>query len=121
MTSTALVLLPVAVAECTAFGVEQAFKCSVGCELSNINLIVECHIDAGIIESIDRTANLVVACWEVFLLPLPEDTIKVAVMEIEKRIYVISNFSFMPTVSYHLPPGLRAWLPNVPSTPPTPK
>ena len=84
--STTLVLLPVAVAQRPTLGIKQALRCSIRSKLANIDLVVEGHIDTGVIKGIDGIADLVVASWKVFLLPLPEDTVEVAVVEIEKRI-----------------------------------
>lgn len=84
--STTLILLPVAVTQRPPLGVEQVLKCSIRGKLANVDLVVEGHIDASIIESIDGAADLVVASREILLLPLPKDTVEVAVVEIEKRI-----------------------------------
>lgn len=71
------------VAEVIAMGVEELLQGAVWSKCANVDLEVKGNILATEVQGIDWTTDLVQTLREVVLLPLPEDTVQVTVVEVE--------------------------------------
>lgn len=48
-----------------------------------VDLEIQCHILASVVEGIDGSANLVQSNCQVLGLPLPQNSVQIAVMQVE--------------------------------------
>lgn len=112
----------VRIAKRAARRIEQVLDRHLRSQLAQTDLEVQRHSRASKVERVDGSANLVQPRLEVLLLPLPEDVVEVAVMEVEKRL--CEKSVGMPKTALgpiNSPPGLFAEFPATPRTPPMPK
>jgi hypothetical protein len=79
-------LFRVTIAQSITLSIEQAFKRSIRRKLANTYLEVQSNILPTIIKRRNRTTDLMEASRQVFILPLPKDTIEIAVIKEEERI-----------------------------------
>lgn len=64
-------------------GVEELLQGAVWSKCANVDLEVKGNILATKVQGFDWTTDLVQTLREVVLLPLPEDTVQVTVVEVE--------------------------------------
>lgn len=76
----------VTVAKCSSLGVQDVLERSIARQRSHVDLEVESDVLAAVVKRLDRPADLVETSLQVLLLPLPEDTIDVAVVKVEEGV-----------------------------------
>jgi hypothetical protein len=77
----------ICVAKCSSLGIQQVLERGIACQQSHVDLEVECDVLAAVVEGCNGTADLVESSLQVFLLPLPEDVVDVAVVEVEEGVW----------------------------------
>jgi hypothetical protein len=76
----------ICVAKRSALGVQQILERGIACQQPYVDLEVEGDILAAVVEGLDGPSDLVETSLQVLLLPLPEDVVDVAVVEVKERV-----------------------------------
>lgn len=90
-----VILTLITKAQCIARAIKNLLQCNRLPEFAEVDLIIKGDISSqciGIIERNNRSRDVLETLREILLLPLPPDTVKVCVMEIEERIYSLSIY-----------------------------
>lgn len=87
--SSLLPTLSVRVAEEITLSVQELLQSNARSNVAKIDLEIKCKLHSTVIEWSDGAANLVKTPCKVLLLPGPQDTVEVAVMQVEERICTI--------------------------------
>jgi hypothetical protein len=103
----------VSITQRTALGIQQILECDVARQRADVDLIVQSDVLPTIVKRFDRPTHFIQSCCQVFLLPLPKDTVNVAMMTVKERVCVrqrvrASSSTASPLYSSHSPPGLSA-------------